>query len=101
MIVTRMCAGRARRRLLISTALLCAAPAYAQQAPSADNKSDIVITGTRLPAGVRAPTPLTVIGTEAIEDRAPATVGELLQQIPSFAGMDSPNTAGVNSRGGG
>ena len=25
----------------------------------------------------------------------------MLQQIPSFAGMDSPNTAGVNSRGGG
>jgi iron complex outermembrane recepter protein len=101
MIVNRICAGSVRRRLLISAALLSAIPAHAQQAPPGDKGSDIVITGTRLPAGVRAPTPLTVIGTQAIEDRAPATIGELLQQIPSFGGMDSPNTAGVNSRGGG
>jgi iron complex outermembrane receptor protein len=100
--VTRMSAGSVRRNLLISAALV-AAPAYAQQSspPAPDNKSDIVVTGTRLPAGVRAPTPLTVIGAQAIQDREPATLGEILQQIPSFAGIDSPNTAGVNSRGGG
>ena len=101
MIVTRTRAGKVRRRLLISAAALAAVPAHAQQSPPSDKASDIVITGTRLPAGVGAPTPLTVIGKQAIEDRAPATVGELLQHIPSFAGMDSPNTAGVNSRGGG
>jgi iron complex outermembrane recepter protein len=101
MIVTRMSAGSVRRSLLISAALL-AAPAYAQQSPPPpDSKNDIVVTGTRLPAGVRAPTPLTVIGSQAIADREPATLGEILQQIPSFAGIDSPNTAGVNSRGGG
>src|SRR6476469_6031844 len=87
----RICAG-------VAAAGLTAFPACAQQPPA---PNDIVITGSRLPAGVRAPTPLTVIGEEAIEDRAPATIGEMLQQIPSFAGMDSPNTAGVNSRGGG
>ncbi|MGE5564488.1 MAG: TonB-dependent receptor domain-containing protein [Bacillota bacterium] len=81
-----------------SAAALAAVPALAQQ--PADN-GDIVVTGTRLPAGVRAPTPLTVVGEQQIEDRQPATIGEMLQQIPSFAGMDSPNTAGVNSRGGG
>jgi len=97
----RSCAGRVRRSLLISVVAVSAIPVHAQQSPPPDKPSDIVITGTRLPAGVRAPTPLTVIGTQAIEDRAPATVGELLQQIPSFGGMDSPNTAGVNSRGGG
>ena len=63
-------------------------------------RDEIVVTGSRLPSGIRAPTPLTVIGTQAIENREPATVGEILQQIPSFAGIDSPNTAGVNSRGG-
>jgi len=87
----RICAG-------VAAAGLTAFPACAQQPPA---PNDIVITGSRLPAGVRAPTPLTVIGEQAIEDRAPATLGEMLQQIPSFAGMDSPNTAGVNSRGGG
>ena len=61
MIVTRMCAGKVRRRLLISVAVFAAAPAQAQRPP--EKPSDIVITGSRLPAGVRAPTPLTVIGT--------------------------------------
>jgi outer membrane receptor protein involved in Fe transport len=94
--------GRAPRlsgaKLLLCSAALLAGPAIAQ---GADNKADIVVTGTRLPAGVRSPTPLTVIGEQQIADREPATIGEMLQQIPSFAGMDSPNTAGVNSRGGG
>ena len=102
MSVNRTSAGRARRILLMSAASLAAAPALAQQSPApSEAKSDIVVTGTRLPAGVRAPTPLTVLGAQAIQDRQPATIGELLQQIPSFAGIDSPNTAGVNSRGGG
>jgi outer membrane receptor protein involved in Fe transport len=42
-----------------------------------------------------------VLGSQLIEDRAPATIGEILQQIPSFGEIDSPNTAGVTSRGGG
>jgi outer membrane receptor protein involved in Fe transport len=103
MTINRRSAGTARRHLLISATVFVAVPAYAQQSPPPhpDKPNDIVVTGTRLPAGVRAPTPLTVIGAQAITDRAPATIGEILQQIPSFAGIDSPNTAGVNSRGGG
>ena len=102
MSVNRTSAGHARRILLMSAASLAATPALAQQSPApTGKKTDIVVTGTRLPAGVRAPTPLTVIGAQAIQDREPATLGEILQQIPSFAGIDSPNTAGVNSRGGG
>jgi len=102
MSVNRTSAGHARRILLMSAASVAATPALAQQSPAPpEKKADIVVTGTRLPAVVRAPTPLTVIGAQAIQDREPATLGEILQQIPSFAGIDSPNTAGVNSRGGG
>ncbi|HEU4696480.1 MAG TPA: TonB-dependent receptor [Sphingomicrobium sp.] len=84
-----------RLRAGVAAAGLLAMPARAQQ------QQLIIVTGSRLPAGVKAPTPLTVLGEQAIRDRAPGSVGELLQQIPSFAGMDSPNTAGVTSRGGG
>src|SRR5689334_17925375 len=80
----------------VATAL-CSTSAFAQSSAN----EQIVVTGTRLPAGVKAPTPLTVLGSQAIEDRNPATIGEILQQIPSFGEMDSPNTAGVTSRGGG
>src|SRR5437868_14909955 len=88
------CRLPAAATLLLSSALAAAQPG---QQPA----EQIVVTGSRLPAGVKAPTPLTVIGSKAIEDRSPATIGEVLQQIPSFGPMDSPNTAGVNSRGGG
>jgi iron complex outermembrane receptor protein len=88
----------AGRRLPFAAAfLLSSAPLVAQSAPA----DQIVVTGSRLPAGVKAPTPLTVLGGQAIEDRQPATIGEVLQQIPSFGEIDSPNTAGVTSRGGG
>ncbi|WP_308515712.1 TonB-dependent receptor domain-containing protein [Sphingomonas flavescens] len=79
--------------MLLSSALRAAQPGQPAE--------QIVVTGSRLPAGFKAPTPLTVLGSQAIEDRSPATMGEVLQQIPSFGPMDSPNTAGVNSRGGG
>jgi len=65
----RPCAGTVRRSLLISVVVVSAIPAQAQQSPAPDKPNDIVITGSRLPPGVRAPTPLTVIGTQAIEDR--------------------------------
>ena len=85
--------------LLLSSAAAIAQTA--QSAPSTPPADQIVVTGSRLPTGIRAPTPLTVLGSQAIANRSPATVGEVLQQIPSFGAMDSPNTAGVNSRGGG
>ena len=67
MTVNRIRAGSARRKLLLAGAVLIAVPAEAQQAtqpamPPA-NPSDIVVTGSRLPAGVKAPTPLTVLGS--------------------------------------
>ncbi|MES2326903.1 MAG: TonB-dependent receptor [Pseudomonadota bacterium] len=85
--------------LLLSSAL---AAAPTEPAPAPEPKPEqIVVTGTRLPAGVKAPTPLTVLGSQAIQDRGAATIGEVLQQIPSLGEIDSPNTAGVTSRGGG
>lgn len=103
----RSCAERrACALLLAATAPVALLPSVAEaqsKAPVANQKykEAIVVTGSRLPSGARAPTPLTVLGRDEIETRSPATLGELLQQIPSFGGMDSPNTAGVNSRGGG
>ena len=70
-----------------------------QSAPSDD--APIVVTGSRLATGLQAPTPVTTVGAEAIEARAAATMGEVLAQIPSFGATESPNSAGVTSRGGG
>jgi len=93
-----VCLARLRCSASAAALLLSPVPALAQSVPA--DQQQIVVTGSRLPAGVRAPTPLTVLGAQAIENREPATIGEVLQQIPSFGEMDSPNTAGVTSRGG-
>jgi iron complex outermembrane recepter protein len=71
------------------------------EASTGDEEEPIVVTGSRLATGLQAPTPVMTVGEEAIEQRAAGTLGEVLQQIPSFGPSDSPNTAGVTSRGGG
>jgi outer membrane receptor protein involved in Fe transport len=96
-----VCISAGCRLPFAAVLLLSPAPLWAQSAPVSASQQQIIVTGSRLPAGVRAPTPLTVLSSKAIENRAPATIGEILQQIPSFGEIDSPNTAGVNSRGGG
>lgn len=51
----------------------------------------IVVTGSRLGAnGYSAPTPVTVLGAAAIETRAPSTVADVVNQIPSFRQTSGP-----------
>lgn len=68
--------------------------------PDESYSAPIVVTGTRVATNMRAPTPVTVVGSDLIEQRGAATMGEVLQQIPSFGPTASPSTAGVTSRGG-
>ncbi|PZU61222.1 MAG: hypothetical protein DI547_02080 [Sphingobium sp.] len=63
-------------------------PAPAQQAgdeaATQPKTGDIVVTGSRLSAsGYTAPSPTTVIGKDAIEQRAPAQVSDLTDRLPS------------------
>jgi len=66
-----------------------------------EGSSPIVVTGSRLVTGFRAPTPVTTVGAAEIESRGASNLGEVLAQIPSFRPSNSPSTAGVTSRGGG
>ncbi len=46
---------------------------------------EIVVTGSRLTtSGFSAPTPVTVVGNDFINKRAPSTIGDALSQIPAF-----------------
>lgn len=57
---------------------------------------DIVVTGSRLGAsGYSAPTPVTVLGAANIETRAPASVADFVNQVPSFRQTSGP---GQNQR---
>src|SRR5690606_30460173 len=63
-------------------------------------RRDIVVTGTRVVrTGYDAPTPTTVIGSEFIEARAPATIIDALAVLPVFRNSSTPSTAGVAQAG--
>ena len=71
-------------------------------AAATDNLEAVVVTASRISrAGFTAPTPVTVVGVEQLEQHAPTTLGEVLADIPSFRPSNTLNTSGVNSRGGG
>lgn len=68
--------------------------------PSIDNAIEsepIVITGSRITrrSGFETPTPVTVIGAERLEELGITTVGEALNQVPSFRGTFQPQTANL------
>jgi iron complex outermembrane receptor protein len=64
------------------------AAVYAQDAVSTDTAAfaeEIVVTGSRIRRdGMDAPTPTAVLDVEEFARTAPLTVGDLLQQVPSF-----------------
>lgn len=109
-----------RRRTLVTTSALAilisslpgayvanaqtAAPQAAQE-PVA-SMDEIVVTGSRVVRdGYEAPTPLTVVGVDAIEKAGVPNIAQLMNQMPTFAGSQSPSgnvgtntgTAGINS----
>ena len=98
----------ARRRLLLAgtgmLALAIAAPAHAQGGPAAGSESveQIVVTGSRIIRnGYTAPTPLTVVGTEAIQSGSPtANVSQYLNTLPVFAGSQTPQSNIVSTQSG-
>lgn len=71
--------------------------------PSIDEAAvdrDIVVTGTRVArAGYTAPTPVTMLSTEALANKAPASISDGLNQLPVFTGSIS-NSQDRNSNAG-
>lgn len=86
-----------RTVLLASSILMTAAgSAYAQEAGQVE---EIVVTGSRLQAaGFQAPTPVTVVSGAALTSRAPSTIAEVVNELPSFR-QSATNTQ--NQRGNG
>jgi outer membrane receptor protein involved in Fe transport len=67
--------------------------------PAADEaaaQGEIIVTGSRLGrAGFNAPTPVTVLGSAAIERQGASNVSEVLNQVPAFRAQNTPQTSGV------
>ena len=84
------------------SALMVAGAAQAQTADAAAaSVEEVVVTGSRIVrSGYSAPTPLAVLGVEAIQDRASSNVADVVNTMPVFSGSSTPSsTAGSVSAG--
>lgn len=61
-----------------------------------DLVDEIVVTGTRiLRDGFQSPTPVTVLGEEAMDAAAPENVADLVNDLPSVVGSATPQTSNL------
>lgn len=99
--IRRSVARRARLLLLASVFTAAASPAFAQSDPvePADEPQDIVITGSLVErSGFDTPTPVTVIGMDAIERVAAPSIADVINQMPAVRPSLTPTSA-VNAGG--
>lgn len=77
------------------------AGAASAQAEGAQGDSTIVVTGSRLVTdGYRAPTPVTVVGSQELKDISP-NLNEALRQLPQLTGSTGPSTPSFTPTGSG
>ena len=73
-------------------------PARAQE--SAGAVSEVVVTGSRIVrTGFTAPTPVTVVGAERIQQRAATNIGDVINELPAFLASQTPAAQGLNTNG--
>jgi len=96
--------SRAKRRTLAAAsagaliAALASVPAYAQEEPAAaqdqagdDSGVAITVTGTRVQRdGYQAPTPLTVVSTDQIQNSTSSNVADFVNDLPQLSGSATP-----------
>ncbi len=79
------------------SALLGAAPARTQDAAAAADVAiaEVVVTGSRIQTtGMQAPTPVTVLSQDALQDIAPGNVSQAVAALPQFFNNTQPSTSG-------
>jgi outer membrane receptor protein involved in Fe transport len=74
------------------------APTAATDVAEAESPQDIVVTGTRVVRdGFQAPTPLTVLTREDIENTSPTNnIADFVNQLPQLAGSTKPANSRLN-----
>lgn len=70
----------------------------ASEAPADRNGEEIIVTGTRIVRlGFEAPTPLTVLTLEDIQNSSPSNnIADFVNQLPSLAGSTRPSNSRLN-----
>ena len=62
--------------------------------------ADIVVTGSRIArSGFSAPTPVSVVGADRLEQRGVTNIGDALNELPSFRATTGPASQGLSETG--
>jgi len=68
------------------------------EAPSESGGQEIIVTGSRLGGGgFTTPTPVTVLGSDRLQQMASPNIGEALAQLPAFRATTTPANSVVGS----
>jgi outer membrane receptor protein involved in Fe transport len=79
---------------------LVSEPAAADADPADTEQREIVVTGSRIARqGFTAPTPLTVIGQDAIQAQGDTNIAEVLAEFPAFRPGQAPENSFVTITG--
>jgi outer membrane cobalamin receptor len=74
--------------------------ASAQEATEA--LEEITVTGSRIVRdGITAPTPVTVVSSERLQNLGATNIGQVLNTLPSFRASSNPQTANIQPRAAG
>ena len=69
-------------------------------APATGKVQSVVVSASRIDrAGYSAPTPTVSIGAATLEQRATVNIGDILNEIPSFRGSQTPAGGGIANSG--
>jgi outer membrane receptor protein involved in Fe transport len=72
-----------------------AAPAQTAQAPAVE---EIIVTGSRVVRdGYEAPTPVSVVGVEALQTTATSNLADSINQLPVLQGSSTPSTTATTT----
>jgi iron complex outermembrane receptor protein len=72
------------------------------QAQDADGLEEITVTGSRIVRdGITAPTPVTVVSSERLQNLGATNIGDVLSTLPSFRASSNPQTANIQPRAAG
>jgi outer membrane receptor protein involved in Fe transport len=76
-------------------------PAAPSEQPPEEKLESIVVTGSRIArGGFEAPTPVSVVGADRIEERATTNIGQLLNELPAFRPTNTPASTGLGAAAG-
>jgi len=73
-------------------------PAASANQPDESQLANVVVTGSRIVrGGFEAPTPVSVVGADRIDERGVTNLGDLLNELPSFRATATPAASGLGT----